>query len=211
MTAADLDLIVFDLGGVLVHHDGLPSAREWSGNAELGRAEFWQRWIMSPAARAFEAGLMEPAPFARGVIEEFALRVTPEDFLASFRGWISGPVDGAEELLAGLREHGGLTLASLSNTNCLHWDDVLLPLPFMRQFDRHFPSHLTGLVKPDRAVFEHVAAATGAPAPRILLLDDNAANVDGARAAGWQAELIEGVEGARAALARHGLEGSRAV
>ena len=210
MTSADCDLIVFDLGGVLVHHDGLPFARAWSGNPALSGEEFWQRWLASPAARAFEAGRIEPIEFTHTVIDEFDLHIAPDDFLAGFRTWISGAYDGADALLAELRGSGA-TLATLSNTNVLHWDHLLHDMPFMQRFDRHFPSHLTGLVKPDRAVFDHVVHATSIDPSRALLLDDNATNVAGAHAAGWNAEVVQGVEGARVALSRLGLEISRAL
>lgn len=210
MTSADFDLIVFDLGGVLVHHDGLPFARTWSGNSGLSGDEFWRRWLASPAARAFEAGRIAPAVFAHTVIDEFGLHVAPDDFLAGFRTWISGAYDGADELLAGLSE-SGKTLATLSNTNVLHWDHLLHDMPFMQRFDVHFPSHLTGLVKPDRAVFDHVVLASGVAPSRVVFLDDNATNVDSARAAGWNAEVAHGVDGARVALGRLGVETSRAL
>lgn len=204
------DLLVFDLGGVLVHHDGLPFARTWTGNAELSAEEFWARWLASPAARAFESGRIDPALFAHSVIHEFGLQVTREEFLAGFTRWISGAYDGADDLLAGLRGHGA-TLATLSNTNALHWDHMLHGLPFMERFDIHFPSHVTGLVKPDRAVFDYVVESLGIEPGRALLLDDNATNVEGARAAGWVAEVAHGVDGARAALERVGLEIRRTV
>ncbi len=210
MTDLLFDLIVFDLGGVLVHHDGLPFARLWSGNPDLSGEEFWAKWLASPAARAFEAGKIDPELFAHSVIHEFGLQVSREEFLAGFQDWIGAIYDGADDLLAGLRGHGA-TLATLSNTNAVHWDHVLHDMPFMERFDIHFPSHVTGLVKPDRAVFDYVSESLGMEPGRTLLLDDNAANIEGARAAGWHAELAHGVEGARAALERAGLEIRRTV
>ena len=210
MTSVDFDLIVFDLGGVLVHHNGLPFARTWSGNPDLSGDEFWQRWLASPAARTFEAGRIAPPDFAQAIIGEFGLHLAPEDFLAGFRTWISGAYDGADELVAGLSD-SGKTLATLSNTNVLHWDHLLHDMPFMQRFDRHFPSHLTGWVKPDRAAFDHVVLASGVAPSRVVFLDDNATNVEGARAAGWNAAIAHGVEGARVALGRLGLETSRAL
>jgi 2-haloacid dehalogenase len=38
-----------------------------------------------------------------------------------------------------------------------------------------------------------------------FLTDDSAANVEGARAAGWQAHLFDGPDGLRAALRERGL------
>jgi HAD superfamily hydrolase (TIGR01509 family) len=73
-------------------------------------------------------------------------------------------------------------------------------------FDHRFLSHELGLVKPDREIFEHVLARLGCPADRVLFLDDNLINVEGARAAGLHAERARGLAEVRSALARHGLE-----
>ena len=62
-----------------------------------------------------------------------------------------------------------------------------------------------GLVKPDREAFAHVVERLGCPAERILFLDDNQINVDGARAVGLDAEVVKGVDAARALLRERGL------
>ena len=128
MTDLSFDLIVFDLGGVLVRHDGLPFARTWSGNAAMTGEEFWSRWLTSPAARAFEAGHIEPDTFADAVIGEFGLQIDREEFLEGFGQWISGAYEGADALVADVARHGA-TLATMSNTNRLHWDQLLHDMP----------------------------------------------------------------------------------
>jgi len=60
-------------------------------------------------------------------------------------------------------------------------------------------------VKPDADAFAHVVDALSVSPGRVLLLDDNQINVEGARAAGLRAERAVGVDGARRALARAGL------
>jgi HAD superfamily hydrolase (TIGR01509 family) len=56
------------------------------------------------------------------------------------------------------------------------------------------------MLKPDREVFDRVASQLPAPRERVLFLDDNALNVDGAISAGFQAARVQGVDEARAAL-----------
>ena len=55
-------------------------------------------------------------------------------------------------------------------------------------------------MKPDAEAFTYVADGLSLPPDRVLLLDDNQANVDGARAAGLRAERAVGVDEARRAL-----------
>ena len=65
-----------------------------------------------------------------------------------------------------------------------------------------------GLVKPDRAIFEAVAIRLPVPAAavgRVLFLDDNLVNVEGARACGFVARHVRGVDEARRALEADGV------
>jgi putative hydrolase of the HAD superfamily len=58
-------------------------------------------------------------------------------------------------------------------------------------FDRTFYSCDLGLAKPDPAYFRAILGALDLPASDVLFIDDNQANVDGARSVGLQAELYD--------------------
>jgi FMN phosphatase YigB (HAD superfamily) len=70
----------------------------------------------------------------------------------------------------------------------------------VRLFEARFLSFQIGSLKPDRPAFEHLARAISPTPDRVLFLDDNRANVDGALAAGFAAERVSGVDEARQAL-----------
>jgi putative hydrolase of the HAD superfamily len=63
------------------------------------------------------------------------------------------------------------------------------------------------LIKPDPAIFALAATSFGVPASQLLFFDDHPANVQAARAAGWQAELFLGVDAAEQAQAALQLRG----
>jgi putative hydrolase of the HAD superfamily len=88
-----------------------------------------------------------------------------------------------------------------SNTNALHWHDHIATWPLAGLFDHQFLSFELGLLKPDTEAFAQVAGMLGVPAGRVLFLDDNAVNVAGAAAAGFQATRVVGVGEARQRLA----------
>ena len=88
----------------------------------------------------------------------------------------------------------------LSNTNALHWQDNFGRWPILDAFDFRFLSFELGHVKPDKELFEHVARLLPSSPTRVLFLDDNAVNVDGAAAAGFTAVQVRGVDEARQAL-----------
>lgn len=63
-----------------------------------------------------------------------------------------------------------------------------------------------GLIKPELAIYERHARDFGLEPRHTLFIDDSAANVEGARAAGWQALHFTGAERLRADLAALGVE-----
>lgn len=78
-------------------------------------------------------------------------------------------------------------------------------------FDQTFYSCDLGLAKPDPAYFRTILQAIDRPATSVLFIDDNVANVDGARTVGLHAEvydLAEGTEALRSLLIRYGLPAS---
>jgi putative hydrolase of the HAD superfamily len=186
-----IDAIVFDIGGVLVELGGVGQMIEWCGGT-LDEQELWRRWLGSPSVRRFESGQSNATEFARTVLEEFALQVECEVFLQAFATWPKALYPGATRLLRLLAPR--YYLASLSNTNALHWQYVCDGLGLADCFHAHFPSHLTGRLKPDREAFAHVVERLDIRPERMVFLDDNLLNVEMARSVGMHAYRVRGVE-----------------
>ena len=202
MTNVEIDAILFDLGGVVIELAGVEKMLEWSAGIDTTE-ELWRRWLHSDAVRRFETGVTGRDAFAREVIAEFGVPVPPEEFLAAFTWWPRSVLPGALELLAALR--GRYRLASVSNTNEIHWQRFAEAWSLPAAFDHNFPSHLVGKLKPDADYFAHVVEAIGVPAHRVLFVDDNAINVEAAAQLGLHARRVVGVDGARAAMREIGL------
>jgi HAD superfamily hydrolase (TIGR01509 family) len=60
-------------------------------------------------------------------------------------------------------------------------------------------------MKPDLAIYRHHAETFGLVPSATLFFDDNAKNVEGARAAGWRAEVFVTPERMREDLMRYGV------
>jgi glucose-1-phosphatase len=163
----------------------------------------WQKWLTSPWVRRFEAGQCSADEFSGGVVSEWDLPVTPDQFLEIFRDWPVGPLPGSSELLADVQRQ--VAIGCLSNTNTLHWDHQFARWPILGMFDYRFLSFDLGLVKPDRSVFKAVADRLPVGADRVLFLDDNALNSDAARSFGFLSERVRGVEEARQVLENVGV------
>ncbi len=187
-TQTGYDVLLFDLGGVLIDFAGFDELAHLLPDAP-DRVEIRNRWIRSESVQVFERGGIAPLDFARGVIRELALDLSPEDFLSSFVEWARGPYAGARALLVQL--HRTHRLACLSNSNELH-------TPLHRRsiealMDRYYFSDELGLVKPDPEIFEYVIRDLDVPPERIAFFDDTPLNVEAAGKAGITAFQVDGL------------------
>jgi putative hydrolase of the HAD superfamily len=201
-----VDLVLFDLGGVLIEVPGVRAMLELTGIES--REELWRRWLTCRWVRRFESGGCSEAEFAAGVVADWQLDLSAAAFLEAFRDWPAGPLPGAVELVAQTRT--SVATGCFSNTNALHWHGRMAAWPLAGLFDLRFLSFELGLVKPDVAAFAKVAGLLEVPAGRVLFLDDNAVNVAGAAAAGFQATRVAGVDEARQRLVEAAVLGAAA-
>lgn len=202
MPSSPVDVILFDLGGVLIELGDISALLARPGK-QGDVAETWAKWIESPGVRRFESGRISAQEFGRQIVDEFGLAANPDQFIAAFEYWPVGLYSGVIELLGKLAPM--YRLGSLSNTNAMHWRRFDEEMDLVRHFDFNYPSHLTGRLKPDPETFITVAGLIGISPETILFIDDNQVNVDGARTAGLQAHQAHGVGGVTALLKGLGL------
>ncbi len=184
--------LLFDLGGVLVDFSGprdlpplLPADRV---------ATDWKMAMAACAATdAFERGTLDLPAFADRFVRDWQLAIDADAFAQRYVAWLRGLYPGAEALLARLRA-AGFRLACLSNSNAAHWT---LSEPMRRlqcQLDVAISSHQLGLRKPQPEIFAVALDRLGVPARDVGYFDDLAANVAAAKAAGMQAQHVDGFE-----------------
>jgi putative hydrolase of the HAD superfamily len=201
--AMRIDAILFDLGGVLIELAGVERMLAWS--PALGSTdELWRRWLASPAVRGYETGRTDRGTFADAIVAEFGLPVESDAFLAEFAWWPRTLHPGAGGLLAALAPR--YTLASLSNTNELHWERFERDWSLPSMFHHNFPSYAVGKLKPDADYFEHVIEALGVEPQHAVFVDDNRINVEAARAVGLNARHVPRFEALAPTLAELGID-----
>jgi len=193
-----INTIAFDLGGVLIE---LGDVQEML--PEFNDSTFWARWLSSTSIREFESGQVDPDTFAENAVAEFALTASPSEFLAVYTSWPKGLFDGALDLLRQLSPD--YQLVCLSNTNEIHWERFSRETDLLEHFHVNLPSHITGHMKPDTAVYKHLINTLGVDPASILFLDDNDLNVQAAKDAGIEADLTRKPGGAKSNLIRRGL------
>lgn len=191
----EFDVLLFDLGGVLIHFAGFEELNRMLPDTP-GRFEIRSRWITSEAVRSFERGHIDPDEFAQRIIVEFRLDLSVEDLIERFVGWAGGPYPGAIELLRRLRQTHHV--ASLSNSNALH-------TPIHRRsledvVDRFYFSDEIGHVKPDCEIFDHVVRDLAVRPERIAFFDDTTVNIEAAQEVGLRAYWVDGIDALKSQL-----------
>lgn len=200
----DPPVVVFDLGGVLVSPtDQVDHLAEALGvSPDEARDAYWAR-------DAYDAGCSE-LDYWGPIFERFGVPLTPE--LAEDLGWYDARAWGRirPEVLAILEElhEAGVHVAVLSNAP-VKMAAVLEEAPWRSLYSELFVSGLLGMVKPHREIYDAVAEGLGVPAGRIHFIDDRQPNVDGAVAAGWNAELWTSDEDTREWLVGLGVLAAR--
>lgn len=185
----DFDYLLFDLGGVLIELAGIPRMLEWM-EYRVDAEGLNKKWLYSKAIRDYERGRISSNEYAVKMVEEFGLTVGAEQFLEEYALFPKDFYPGVRELLSDLSKR--YRVAVLSNTNELHWNRFGKEECLAGLTDRCFVSHLIGFMKPDMEAFTYVIGKLACEPGKILFFDDNLPNVEAARRAGMQAELVKG-------------------
>jgi putative hydrolase of the HAD superfamily len=181
-----LPVLMFDFGNVIGHFDYSTMYEKFGAMLGISPQQFETMVYARGAAqlgREFERGFISAEEFARQITAIAGLEISFQEFE---RVWpdiftLNEPV---ARLVAGLKRNG-YTLLLGSNTNVLHathyrrqFAEALAP------FDHFVFSYEIGEMKPEPGFFKACLDAVGAPASSCVFIDDAAANVAGARAAG---------------------------
>lgn len=201
----DETLVVFDLGGVLIDWEPRRLYRKlFADEAAM------ERFLAEICTSAWNAELDRGRSFAEAIAELIARHPEQAPAIRAWRErWIEmvgGPIPGTVGLLERLAA-SGVPLVALSN-----WSAETFPLvrddpryAFLGRFQTILLSGELGTIKPEPEIFEHLLTATGRPAERCLLIDDNAANVETARRMGFATHRFRSPELLAADLAGRGL------
>lgn len=117
---------------------------------------------------------------------------------------VPGEIPGTVALLEALVQTG-IPCFALTNFNAHTFRRVRTRFPWFARFQGILVSGEEGLLKPEPEIYALTERRFGLDPARTLLIDDSAANVEGARACGWQALHFENAAQAADALAGLGI------
>ncbi|TGP22718.1 MULTISPECIES: HAD family phosphatase [unclassified Mesorhizobium] len=195
--------IVFDIGRVLIHYDPnipfsrlIPDAeeRKWffdnvcthDWNIEQDRGRTWEE---------AEALLIAEHPAHAENIRNFR------------RHWhemVPHAYDDSVRIMETLID-AGHDVTMLTNFAADTFSEARRRFPFLNRPRGVTVSADIRQIKPDRVIYDHHVAAFGLEPSATLFIDDSHKNVDGAKAAGWQAVLFTDARTLKADLERLGI------
>ena len=195
--------IVFDVGRVLIHWDPeipfrhlIPDENErkhflanictpeWNIEQDRGR-----EWVDA------ENLLIEQHPDKEVQIRGFR------------KYWIEmihGALDDSVVIMKSLIDKG-MDVTLLTNFHQETFPLAKEKFPFLKLPRGETVSGEIGLIKPGLAIYQHHTKTYGLDPAACLFFDDSQKNVDGARAAGWQAELFTDATHMKADMGKHGV------
>jgi 2-haloacid dehalogenase len=125
-------------------------------------------------------------------------------YATRFNETVPGPVEGAHELVERLAARG-VPLFCLTNFGDEFWEAFRPTQPVFDHFEDIIVSGVEKVAKPDPRIYEIVEARSGRSGEALFFTDDNPANIEAARARGWNAHLFTDAAGLEAALVAAGL------
>jgi putative hydrolase of the HAD superfamily len=201
MTAPQI--IVFDLGKVLVDFDYSIAGRRIAAQANFSVAEVQKYLDHSPLLVRYETGLMTREEVYEDIRRTTGFRGDLKTF-GHFFADIFTEIPKMVELHATLRRRGFPTYI-FSNTNDLAVQHIRHNFPFFAGFDGYILSYEVGAMKPDAKIYDALEKLSGRRGAEILYLDDRKENIEAGAARNWQVVLQESPEKTCAALKALGL------
>ncbi len=191
--------IIFDLGGVIINIDYTLTLNEFKALGLKNVEKLYTQFSQMDWFDKYDRGGISSETF----IKEFSKVLDPgtsnDQIIHAWNSMLLGFPQERAELLLDLKKRYRTFL--LSNTNDLHFKYYFKQLRKLYGykemklfFEKDYYSHLIGMRKPDREIFEFVIRENGLNPLETLFIDDTLQHVEGARMAGMRAYHLQAPE-----------------
>ena len=191
--AQDVRGVVFDFGGVISY----PPGENWpaydvAAALGLSRAAFDKGF--RDYRHLWDGGFIDGVEMYRRIFADAGRTATAADLAALWEvdatAWIRDLRPETLDLMRRLKADGR-KLGILTNMSPDFYERLFVPraAAYRALVDAEVVSGLEHLYKPQRAIYDLMAQRLALPPERLLFFDDTPANVEAARACGWQAEV----------------------
>jgi 2-haloacid dehalogenase len=196
--------IVFDIGRVLIHYDpDLPFSRLIPDADE--RSWFFDNVCTSPWNIEQDRGRSWEEAEALLIAEHPSHEENIRNFRRYWHEMVPHAYDDSVELMERLID-AGHDVTMLTNFAADTFVEARARYPFLERPRGVTVSGEIRMIKPERGIYDHHVAAFNLDPTASLFIDDSQKNVDGAKAAGWQAVLFTDAKTLEADLERFGIK-----
>jgi HAD superfamily hydrolase (TIGR01509 family) len=198
--------LVFDAGGVIIRwqplhlvRQALPAFAHDDASAGAVAAAIFHSADRNADWAQFDLGRVEPEALAARIARRTGYPLQQLRALIAHIPEHLEPMPASVALLGRVRA-AGHRLALLSNMPRPHATHLESRHAFFGWFEARIFSGRVGLMKPERAMFDHARQLLALDLEHALFIDDLPANVEAARSLGWQSLLFEDAAQCEAAL-----------
>ena len=177
--------ILFDVDGVLVHPGRF---RAWLEHEHGITPAMTAPFFKGPFAECTE-GRADLVDVLQPFLESWGWTGTATAFIETWLAVENAPDFAALRVVAAIRA-AGIPCFIASTQEHRRAQYLARDMGLDRLFDGLFFSSEVGFEKPKEGFYRMVESRLGRSGAELLFFDDLVANVDGARAAGWSAELF---------------------
>lgn len=191
----DFDVIIFDLGGVIIDIDYTATIQKFQSMGIENFDELFSQALQTDLFDRYETGLISSPHFLNLLKEKLGVDQSPNEIVFAWNAMIKGFNLEKLTILEEIKQTK--TTALLSNINDLHETFARRKLKEVTNkhledfFDYTFLSHRINARKPHPETFLYVCEQMGGvPLEKVLFIDDSIQHVEGAKKAGLNALLF---------------------
>ncbi|TFB11137.1 HAD family phosphatase [Candidatus Marinimicrobia bacterium MT.SAG.3] len=199
-----IEVIVFDLGGVIVNVNFNSALGMLFDNSGKLNAALPNYLSISNLMQEYETGKIGAPDFHERLVDHLGLELSFEDFITSSNEAIEPGEDGIESIVRSLGEE--YRLAILSNTNPIHFEHIKKKYAMIGLFEHIILSYEIGVMKPAVLAYEKLIAATSKSPLKLLFIDDRIENINAAKELGIDGIHYRSVENLRRELEKRNIK-----
>ena len=196
MLNKEIKNVIFDLGGVILDLDVPRTLQSFSSISGIDVENVQTIFKESKGFEDYEKGTIPDSQFRDFIRDVYNVSSSDSQIDDCWNAMLRGIPTKKLELLESLKRHYNVLL--LSNTNNIHHQYInktLMPSAAKGKvledyFHKAYYSHRMLKRKPDSDIYLQVLDENGFIPMETLFLDDNAANVEGARGVGIEAVFV---------------------
>ena len=188
--SSKIQVVVFDLGRVLVHIDFDAFPR--SLGIDPKQAHRSDKEAVEQLVLQYERGQLTTDCFLDLLNEVFEHRYSKEQLLTAWNAIIGKENTSMLPIVDAIQPR--YETAILSNTSPSHFQKAFETTSIIKKFSKRFLSYEMGAMKPSFTVYRRLVKDLPAEASSILFIDDVPENIESAQKYGIVAILYEGVD-----------------